>query len=140
MKQPLIYAVLMLAMAITSCKKKDEDTNNNTTNPTPTPIANIVINSPAEGAMFALDSVVNILVDITADFEMHGYDVYVINETADDTVWTDGLHDHGEAFHIVGAWTNNVTEHSDMMIKVVAEIDHDGNTTEKSLHFHCHPE
>ena len=140
MKLNLIFSAILAAAIITSCKKKDEETNNTTTTPTPTPVANIVINSPSEGAMFELDSVVTINVDITADFEMHGYDVYVINETAGDTVWTDGLHDHGESFHIDGTWTNNVTEHSDMMIKVVAEIDHDGNTTEKSLHFHCHPE
>lgn len=140
MKQTFFYAIILAAVLITSCKKKDEDTNDTTT-PTPTPVATIVIHQPVEGAMYALDSVVTINVDITAaDFEMHGYDVYLINETVGDTVWTTGLHDHGESFHIDGTWTNNVTDHSDMMLKVVAEIDHDGNTTEKSVHFHCHPD
>jgi hypothetical protein len=141
MKKSTILLSAFIVLLAVSCKKKDEDTQQTPTpTPTPTPTATITINDPDEGTMYMLGQAVNIDVDITADFEMHGYDVYLINETADDTVWTDGVHDHGEAFSITSSWTNDVTMHSDMMLKVVAEIDHDGNTTEKSVHFHCHPD
>jgi hypothetical protein len=70
---------------------------------------------------------------------MHGYDAYILNETSGDTVWTSAVHDHGTPFHIDSLWVNDVTDHSDMLLHIEAEIDHDGNTTEKEVAFHCHP-
>jgi hypothetical protein len=136
--QVFSFAVLLglgTIFTLTSCKKDEEEA----TVVTPTPTALITINEIEEGHTYEMDDTVHIDIDITADFEMHGYDAWLINETAGDTVWSADLHDHGTSFHIHDHWVNNVADHSDMKLKVSAEIDHDGNTTVKEVHFHCHP-
>ncbi|MFN8698428.1 MAG: hypothetical protein ACK500_06665 [Flavobacteriales bacterium] len=133
----LSLALLSTAVVFSSCKK-DEEQQEDTT-PTPTPQAVITINDPLPNAMFSLNDEVHIDVDITASFEMHGYMVELINETSGEVVWTTDAHDHGNSFHIHDHWVNNVTDHSDMKLRVTAELDHDGATTVKEVHFHCHP-
>lgn len=140
MKFKLFSIFIAISIIAVSCKKdKEETTNTNNNNSTPTPVASITIHSPIAGTTIEHMDTVEIDVHIDADFEMHGYDAYLINETADDTVWTASLHDHANSYEVTGEWINVVTDHSDMKLKVVAEIDHDGNTTEKEIEFHCHP-
>lgn len=139
MKIKSFILAAFLAASFVSCKKDEEETKKDETILTPTPVAVITIHEPEEGHVFQLADTVHVDIHITADFDMHGYDAWIINESAGDTVWTSSLHDHGQSFEIHGEWINDVMDHSDMKLKVSAEIDHDGNTTEKEVHFHCHP-
>jgi hypothetical protein len=139
MKIKSIILATFIVGSFIACKKEDDDNNTTTPTPTPTPVASITIHEPEEGQMFHLDDTVHVDIHITADFEMHGYEAWIINESAGDTVWTADVHDHGDSFEVHGEWIVDVTDHSDMKLKVSAEIDHDGNKTEKEVHFHCHP-
>lgn len=137
MKNNIIRFSLFMAIAasfvMTSCKKdKEEET-------TPTVKATITVASPLTSTTYLLGDTVFVQATITCPSEMHGYDAYILNETSGDTVWTDAVHDHGDAFTIDGFWVNDVMDHSDMLLHIEAEIDHDGNTTEKEVAFHCHP-
>ncbi len=132
----LSIALLSASAIFTSCKKDEEQEE---PTPTPTPQAVITINEPLANAMFNLNEEVHIDVDITASFEMHGYIVELINETSGEVVWSADAHDHATSFHVHDHWVNNVTDHSDMKLKVTAELDHDGNISTKEVHFHCHP-
>jgi len=131
---PFALFFVALAAVVTSCKKDDENTTS-----TPTVTATITVDEPLAGTTYALGDTVFVHVNITCPTEMHGYDAYILNETSGDTVWTSAVHDHGTSFHIDSLWVNDVTDHSDMLLHIEAEIDHDGNTTEKEVAFHCHP-
>lgn len=129
-----IFLGAACAISFVSCKKEDKNDE------TPAiPRATITINNPASGAMFNLGATVDIDVDITAAVEMHGYEAYLINESAGDTVWSSDAHVHGDSYEIIDQWVNNVADHSDMKLRIIAEMDHDGHTSTKEVHFHCHP-
>lgn len=128
--------VLFALLALSSCKKDEEETE---PTPTPQPTVTIDIEEPTDTQMFSLNETVHIHVNIEANFDLHGYEAFIINESTTDTVWSTDAHDHAESFHIEGEWINNVVGHSDMLLKVIVEKDHDGNTVAAERHFHCHP-
>jgi len=43
-------------------------------------------------------------------------------------------------YTITGSYLNAVTDTSNMKFKVIAEIDHDGETQEKEVNFVCLPQ
>lgn len=139
-KHFILSAAIVLAASfiLISCKK-DEENNNNGGGGTPEPTATITISEPVTDSTYEYGEEVGVDIEIMADFDMHGYEVYMINLTADDTVWSSTDHDHSEGYIISGLWTNTVTEHSDMLLKVTATIDHDGATATDEVAFHCHP-
>ena len=135
----ILFSIIFLAailLLLNSCKKDNEKEEETHTHPLS---ANINILSPTAGLTVDLGMSVALSATINAGFDMHGYEAYLINVTADDTVWSVDAHDHGTAFTITGEWINSVTAHSDMRFKVIANLDHDGNTSSKEVEFHCHP-
>lgn len=140
MKNQFIYFIVVIfsiSVSLTACKRDKEDEQPQTPNPALT--ANISVSSPEENASYTLGEEVHINATVTADFQMHGYHVYIINLTADDTVFYVHPHAHGTSYDIHEHWTNDVTEHSDMKLKIIATLDHDGTTAVKEVPFHCHP-
>lgn len=134
----ILFSTIFFAaglILLNSCKK-DESTEEEHVHPLS---ANINILSPTAGVTVDLGMPVVLSATIGAGFDMHGYDAYLINVTADDTLWSVDAHDHGTNYTITGEWINSVTEHSDMKFKVIAILDHDGNTSSKEVEFHCHP-
>lgn len=124
------------ALAIVSCKKDKKEEEDTHSHPL---TANINIISPAEASTIEHEAVVTLNATVSAGFDMHGYEAYLINVTANDTVWEADLHEHATNYTIAGTWINNVTEHSEMKFKIIATLDHDGNTSVKEVNFHCHP-
>jgi len=137
----ILSAAFMLASSIilTSCKKDEEDNKTNDNNNPPALTANITVAEPVAGSTFAFGTEVHIEATVTADFDMHGYEAYLINLSADDTVWSVDAHAHGTTYSIHDHWTNDVTDHSDMKLKIIATLDHDGAKATKEVSFHCHP-
>jgi len=103
--------------------------------------ANVQINltSPTNGSMFHLGDTIKIQGTITADVEMHGYEVKIKNLSAGTVAFITDYHDHAASFTINEKWINNVTAHSDMRLVVKVEVDHNGTEVSDSLNFHCHP-
>lgn len=133
----ITFILLAMVVGITSCKKDKE--NDDITNPNPTPTATIAISEPEDMQMFDGGETVHIHAHISAPFDLHGYELFIINESSGDTVWTIDEHTHSMEIHIEETWVNDVTMHSDMVLQVKAIIDHDGNFTIAERHFHCHP-
>lgn len=129
----------MFSFFILSCKKDKEDVNDSSKNGTPALTATINIAQPIAGNTYSLGEEVHIDVTVSADFDMHGYEAYLINLTSDDTVWSTHAHAHGTTYSIHDHWTNNVADHSDMKLKVISTLNHDGALAEKEVSFHCHP-
>ncbi len=102
-------------------------------------LASITIYQPTSGQTYASGDTVFADIHIQADVDLHGYQVFLINETASDTVWQVQKDAHQGVFHLDSLWINNVTDHSDMLFEVHAIIDHEGSRNSKSVTFHCHP-
>lgn len=130
-------AISLVVITISACKKEKEEEQ--VAEETPPVAATITIEEPMTGSTVEPTDTVWIHFGIARSEEMHGYEALLINLTTNDTVWDAHVHDHGTFFHVEDFWVNNVTEHSDMQFKVIAILDHEENTTVKTVDFHCHP-
>lgn len=128
-------AFLAISTIIISCKKDEPVAEEHEHAAT----ATITITEPTADSTYEMGQSVNLNVDITGSSELHGYQVLLINETAVDTIIKWEVHEHNTTYAFDSTWINNVTAHSSMSCKVRAFIDHDGNYTDKSVSFHCHP-
>ena len=99
----------------------------------------IHITSPVASSEFHLGDTVKIQGSVSANTDMHGYEVKIKNLTADSVAFVAYHHDHGTSFSINEQWINNVTTHSDMRLVIKVEADHNGTLVSDSLNFHCHP-
>lgn len=126
--------IISLATILTSCKKDEEDPAHEHA-----VTATIQIFDPVADSAYENGQSVDITVEIEGSAELHGYQILMINTTSGDTVKNVELHDHAMVYSYGGNWINDVTEHSEMVCKVKAILDHDGNSSEKSVDFHCHP-
>jgi hypothetical protein len=125
---------LMIISLIASCKKNDGTT-------TLEPTIAISINQPMADSTVDLGDTAHIDFSISSNIELHGYQAYLINLTANDTVWSAEEEHHSNVYiYKDDFWVNNVTDHSDMKFKVIAEIDHEGNQRTKEVAFHAHPD
>lgn len=130
---------LSVILALANCKKDDHDDHDHDT--TETKQMNVVINNPTADQMFELNDVVTISGSITANFDMHGYEVKLFNESNSDSLMFESFkHGHGESLDFNESWTNTVFDSSDVRVEVSALGDHEGNLKETEIiHIHCHP-
>ncbi len=135
-KHIFFIALSIISLTIFSCKKKDEEEDTTTTTG---PVITISINKPYADSIIDFEDTVHIDFSIQSNIDLHGYHAMLINVTAHDTVWESENEDHAMNYSLTDFWVNQVTDHSQMHFKVIAEIDHDGNTREKEVDFHCHP-
>lgn len=103
------------------------------------PQAQLVISSPQNDAMYGLGDQVQITAQAAHTESMHGWELFLINTTTGDTVLYEQEHDHGTTINIASTWVNNVGVHSDMLLKVLIDIDHSGDYLTNQVEFHCHP-
>jgi len=124
-----VITSFLMSIGMTSCNEHNHND------------ANVQINltSPTNGTVFHLGDTIKIQGTITADVEMHGYEVKIKNLSAGTVVFITDYHDHAASFTINEKWINNVAAHSDMRLVVKVEVDHSGTEVSDSLNFHCHP-
>lgn len=133
MKKFLFYLLPTIAIfslvALNACKKDDHDHNE----------ATIEISSPTEGQMVMAGGNLAIKATLTGTESLHGWKVE-LRKKADNTVlFTADNHDHQMVLTIDEVWTNNVTEHTDLVLEVFAQLDHDGTFATKTVNLHAHP-
>jgi len=98
----------------------------------------LVINSPTDTQEFEADDTVFINATIDAPSELHGYELH-LKRLADTTeVLSKDIDLHTNHFSINEIYINPGLVHSDMELEIVAKIDHNGKSTSKKVHFHCH--
>lgn len=135
-KYSILFA-LAFVFAMASCEK-DAD-------PTPAGVEiSFNFSSPTENYMYPLGDTVNITGRITANVEMHGYEIEIIN-TSDNNkqIFYSHTHEDGVSFDVSEYWVNNVTSHSNLILTVTAilshEMDSESNEVSKSYYFMAHP-
>jgi hypothetical protein len=123
------FALFVLGSAIVSCSKDDPEIIENEPEEK---YMNITIDSPQNGTTFLQGETLTIQGQINSNFDAHGYIVRFRNTSNNDSLLseTDG-HEHGDHISFSVAWTNNLSDTSDVRIEVIASSDHQGTYTEE---------
>ena len=98
----------------------------------------LLINSPTDTQEFEANDTVFISATIDAPIEMHGYEVHLTRLADTVEVLTKDIDLHTNHFTINETYINPGLVHSDMELEIIAMIDHNGQSTSKKVHFHCH--
>lgn len=117
-----ITLILFAAISFIACKK-EPDTEN--------PV--ISISSPTEGQMFSNGDSALIAFTVT-DSDLHGFDFTIINSATSDTLFEEDEHSHDNVTFSKNYKLPAVA--TQMRITIIGE-DHNGNTSTKSVNFHC---
>lgn len=135
MKFKHIVLAFTSLIAFSACTKEEVTTDDNTT----TESLVFTVDNPEEGSMYALNDTVFLQGMIENNVALHGFQLEIINLSADSTVFTYDEHAHDANVTFNQYWVNNVTDHSNMVLVVTAALDHLGTLATDSVHFHCHP-
>ena len=129
------YSLLLSVLALTTltvfngCTSQEQSTNE----------ASFDIISPTQDQMFHPGEAVPIKATLTGKEPLHGWSVE-IRKKADGTVlFAKSLHTHGPTLGIDESWTNDLADHTDLVLEVFAQLDHDGTLASKTVDFHAHP-
>lgn len=100
--------------------------------------AEITIYSPSESQGFDKGDTVFIKAKISGSAEMHGYEVHLRRVSDNAEMFLDDKHIEATNYDINGYWVNDGAIKSDMVLEVVANLDHEGNTKSQQIKCHCH--
>ncbi len=130
----ILIAFLSIAImfAFNACEREAEHHDLSTTD------INLVINSPTDTQEFEAEDTVFINATIDAPSEMHGYEVHLMRLADTVEVLSKDVDLHTNHFTIKETYINPGLIHSDMELEIKAKIDHNGKSTSKKVHFHCH--
>lgn len=117
-------------LAVNACKKDDHDHGNEVT---------IEITSPTEGQQFHSGETVTIKATLTGKETLHGWKIEIRKKSDGTVLFRDDDHDHAKTLTVERTWVNNVTAHTDLVVEVFAQVDHDGKSTSKTVNIHAHP-
>ncbi len=117
-------------MILGSCHKHDSVNESDVT---------IEIITPREGQRLYSGEPVPIRVRITSTETLHGWAIEIRRKSDGQVLFSENLRDHKKAFTIEKSWESTVAEHTDLVLEVFAQIDHDGKRTSKQLTFHVYP-
>lgn len=119
----------------TSCEKKEKGHDHQEP---PATTTTITITTPTEGQAIDHHAMVNVTGKIESNVELHGYKIIIRQKSDNSVKFEQNKHAHGTTINFNESWENNVDGMQDMELEVIAVVDHDGNTTNKKLNFHCH--
>lgn len=125
-----LLSILTASILLITCKKEEHLEANVT----------VSITSPAAGDTIQPGDTLALAAAITSDIDIHGYTATLTNTTTNAVLWTNSSEEHMTNYTIAGSYINTVADTSNMKFKVIAEIDHDGETQEKEINFVCLPQ
>jgi len=95
------------------------------------------IQSPSEGFECMSGDSVTIKFNISSINELHEYGWLITKPATNDTLHSFNVHSHDKTVNLEKKVKILVTDHSDLLLTVMAE-DHDENTATAKRNFHCH--
>lgn len=120
-------ALVVVLFTLISCHRHDE--NN----------ATITISSPDSAVYFVGGDTIFIQGSVVAESEMHGMTIQLLNDANDSVMFTYSNEEHLASYTFNQFYVNQVAEHMDVRLEVVAELDHDGNEAKKTMLLHLYP-
>ncbi|XOV67630.1 MAG: hypothetical protein ACFHU9_00390 [Fluviicola sp.] len=121
--------ISMVALLLAACNKNEpwDNTSSNNGNES---IA-ITFNTPNENESFDFNETVNVEGWVIGTSHVHGYTVELINQSNQDSIlYSHEVHDHGNELQFIESWTNNLSDTSDVLIRIEAFGDHEGGSSE----------
>jgi hypothetical protein len=118
----LVLATFLLFISV-SCNK---DAHEQVT-------ATISFIEPTQGDTVAFNQELHAEGTITGSSELHGYSMSMTNLTSNEEVLSLSSYNHATAYAFHEHWVNNVVDTAVIRIKVHVVLDHEGNTTTKTI-------
>lgn len=130
------FILLIFLSSLFSCEK--EIINDNNTAQDEFAIT-INLTSPAENSSFEPSTVVSIIGNIHSNQTIHGYSVELINTSNNDSLlFSNNVHSHHSTLSFNSSWTNNLSDTSNVLIRITALGDHEGVASETlNRTIHC---
>lgn len=127
----IIYAAIisLFIIGLISCKKKENTPSESKESVN----AQITLTSPMEGDTIANGDMVHIMGTITGISELHGYQLTLLKTQNDSILAQETSEDHLTNYTLHMMYLNNFAADTDLKVRVIAEIDHDGNTITKTV-------
>lgn len=133
MKKSLIIFLGIISLTMISCKKTNSD---------PIVVADPVFNltNPVLNETLNYGDTLKVIGTVTADYEMHGYNIIIKNLKTGMNVINQGYHLHQTSYIFDEKWKNTVTDTSQMKITIDVAIDHDGTLKSYERIVTCYPQ
>lgn len=127
-KWSVIFAMTSL-LTLVGCNKGDSDV----------PAENIVITftEPVVGDSISSYNSLHCEGTITSTGDMKGYTIVYVDQSTNDVLFETSYSTHADAYNIHEHWLNNVTTTTQVIVRVIAKKDNDGNTETKELTVTC---
>ncbi|MBM3449127.1 MAG: hypothetical protein FJX90_08485 [Bacteroidetes bacterium] len=120
-------ALVVVLFTLLSCHRHEENS------------ATITISSPDPAVYFVGGDTIFIQGSVVAESEMHGMTIQLLNDANDSVMYTYSNEEHLASYTFNQFYVNQVAEHMDVRLEVVAELDHDGNEAKKTMLLHLYP-
>ncbi|NVK63725.1 MAG: hypothetical protein HWE22_04020 [Flavobacteriales bacterium] len=103
------------------------------------PAENIVITftEPTSGDTIASYNSLHSEGTISSDGNMKGYSIVYIDEATNDILFESSYDTETDAYNFHEHWLNNVSTTTQVIVRVIAKKDHDGNTETKEMTVTC---
>lgn len=129
MRISLFLLLLAGGLGFTSCKK-DKSTEDEAVS------AVVTITNPHDGD--TIQGNFNVTGTIVGSASLHGYQITLTNTLNDSIIYQNEVHDHAADFTVNQAVSHGFSSYTPLKLDLVVALDHDGNTTSKSVHFAVH--
>lgn len=133
MKKSIIIFFGIISLIVISCKKETTET---------TVLADPTFNfsSPSVNETYHFGDTIKVIGSLSADYEMHGYNIILKNMKTGMNVLNQGYHLHQSSYTINEVWKNTVTDTSEIKITVDVATDHDGTLKSFERIVTCYPQ
>jgi hypothetical protein len=133
MKKSIIIFFGIISLTVISFKKETTET---------TVLADPTFNltSPIVNEIYHFGDTIKVIGSLSADYEMHGYDIILKNMKTGMNVLNQGYHLHQSSYTINEEWKNTVIDTCELKITVDVAIDHDGTLKSFERIVTCYPQ
>src|SRR5437868_7045300 len=127
MIRPVIIAFFVFALiAFDSCSRTNEEDF--------LPKATITISSPVSGSVYKLGDTISVLASCIGEGQLHGYEVSIKREGADETLFFQHHHEHAPSLQVLEQWKNTVSGSADLVVEVSAILDETAHKKSAIIH------
>ncbi len=128
MRYVLSFVIVFVVLALVNGCSKGKENN-----------AYFSIASPEVQSYYVGGDTVRIIGSVVGDSELYGLSVQLLNDANDSVLFTYSNEEHLTSYNFNQFYVNQVAEHMDVRLEVVAELDHEGNEAKKTMLLHLYP-
>lgn len=132
MKYNSIFAATIISVIFSSCQKKDHEGFDSSQ-------LHVIVSKPTEAQVFSKGDTVQITGSIDYISQLHGYSISITDKKTNEVFYDLDEHLHDASFSINTYWVDTLSENAELVLKIVAEADHEGHESSKEVNFTSKP-